>query len=147
MYGGGPYGMHGNPMDPYGMMGGGHHGGRGRSSDGRRAQTPDYASSLRRQVKELQEQLGDMLVAVKKTAAAGGGGGGGKGNVHEMPELPKEVANDKDIKQLYEAHLKEMLKLQLEIGRESRVVELERLRTEMLQLKDGIVPGQHQQQQ
>ena len=149
MYGGGPYGMHGNPMDPYGMMGGGHHGGRGRSSDGRRAQTPDYASSLRRQVKELQEQLGDMLVAVKKTAAGGGGGGGGggKGNVHEMPELPKEVANDKDIKQLYEAHLKEMLKLQLEIGRESRVVELERLRTEMLQLKDGIVPGQHQQQQ
>ena len=85
-----------------------------------------------------------MDAVVTTTSATRGSG------VPDLPSLPEEIKDDAEIKKLYAQHLREMLKLQLNIGRESRVVELERLRTEMVQLKDGIVPpkgGAAQQQQ
>ena len=131
-----------------------------RPCDGRRREppaTPDYAAKLRAQVDELQKSLASLLDVAKR---GGGGIGGGRGGdddvgargsgVPDLPSLPEEIKDDAEIKKLYAQHLREMLKLQLNIGRESRVVELERLRTEMVQLKDGIVPpkgGAAQQQQ
>ena len=105
----------------------------------------------------MQKSLASLLDVAKR---GGGGIGGGRGGdddvgargsgVPDLPSLPEEIKDDAEIKKLYAQHLREMLKLQLNIGRESRVVELERLRTEMVQLKDGIVPpkgGAAQQQQ
>ena len=167
-----PMGMGGYP--PYGSVGGPYYGvgapygadpfaRRGRDDergDGRRREppaTPDYAAKLRAQVDELQKSVASLLDVAKR---GGGGIGGGRGGdddvgargsgVPDLPSLPEEIKDDAEIKKLYAQHLREMLKLQLNIGRESRVVELERLRTEMVQLKDGIVPpkgGAAQQQQ
>lgn len=162
-----PYGMHPgmNPMmNPYGMMGGmmpGMMGGmnpygmqpygqdpyaqqRDRDRDDRRQEdskkeTPDYASALKTQVDELQKSLASLLELAKKGGGLGGGGGSdsSSSNVRDLPQLPDEIKDDAEIKSLYAQHMREMLKMQLNIGRESRAVELERLRTEMLQLKDG----------
>ena len=158
-----PMGMGGYP--PYGGVGGPYYGmgapyGADRSlvavaaatrGDGRRREppaTPDYAAAkLRTQVDELQKSLASLLDVAKR---GGGGIGGGRGGDDDVgargsersgsSSLPEEIKDDAEIKKLYAQHLREMLKLQLNIGRESRVVELERLRTEMVQLKDGIVP-------
>ena len=91
----------------------------------------------------------------KKGGGFGGGGGGssdsatgGDGRVlPSLPTLPDEIKDDAEIKSLYAQHLREMLKMQLNIGRESRAVELERLRSEMLQLRDGITHPQGGQAQ
>ena len=46
-------------------------------------------------------------------------GGRGAGRV-DVPALPDEIKDDAEIKSLYAQHLREMLKMQLNIGRESR---------------------------
>ena len=116
--------------------------------------TPEYASKLKSQVEELQRSLESLLEVARSgrgfgggsnrgggDAEGGGGGGSARGAVPDLPRLPDEIKNDEEMKRMYAEHVRDMLKLQLDIGREARVVELERLRTEMLQLKDGILPA------
>ena len=152
-----------NPADPYNMMGGamGGHPNHlmplykpptppGMMSGGGKAppKTPDYAAQLRSQVEGLQGQLSKLLElsgggggAGFRSGGGGGGGGGGAGGIPGMPSLPAELGEDAEIKKLYAAHMREMLKLQLEIGRESREVELERLRSEMHRIREGPLDG------
>ena len=63
----------------------------------------------------------------------------GASGIPGVPSLPAELGEDMEIKKLYAQHVREMLKLQLEIGREGREVELEKLKSEMV--RQGFILG------
>ena len=134
----GPFGGVWNPHDPYGVMSGHpnhltplHKPPTPPGMMGSKPpKTPDYAAQLRSQVEGLQGQLKQLL------ELSGGGAKTAASVIPGMPSLPVELGEDAEMKKLYAAHMREMLKLQLEIGRESREVELERLRSEMQRIRD-----------
>lgn len=87
----------------------------------------DYSDfcALRSLVRGQLKQLLELNGAGKSNGGNGGGGAAAapaREGISGVPSLPAELTEDSEIKMLYAEHLRDMLKLQLEIGRESRQV-------------------------